>query len=43
MGLYDCYPLQFINEERVQDNIRKNAAQWEAFIKFLETKGKLRK
>ena len=41
--LYDCYPLQFINEERVQDNIRKNAAQWEAFIKFLETKGKLRK
>ena len=41
--LYDCYPLQFINEERVQDNIRKNAAQWEAFIKFLESKGKLRK
>ena len=41
--LYDCYPLQFINEERVQANIRKNAAQWEIFTKYLESKGKLRK
>ena len=41
--LYDCYPLQFINEERVQANIKKNAAQWETFTKYLESKGKLRK
>ena len=41
--LYDCYPLQFINEERVQANIKKNAEQWETFTKYLENKGKLRK
>ncbi|MBR6189009.1 MAG: hypothetical protein IKQ59_08660 [Prevotella sp.] len=41
--LYDCYPLQFINDERVQANIKKNAAQWETFTKYLESKGKLRK
>ena len=41
--LYDCYPLQFINEERVQANIAKNAAQWEIFTKYLDCKGKLRK
>jgi hypothetical protein len=41
--LYDCYPLQFINDERVQANIKKNAAQWELFTKYLESKGKLRK
>ena len=40
--LYDCYPIQFINEDNVQANIKKNAAQWEAFIQFLESKGKLR-
>ena len=40
--LYDCYPIQFINEEQVQANIKKNAAQWEVFIKFLKSKGKLR-
>ena len=41
--LYDCYPLQFINEERVQNNREKNAAQWETFTKYLESIGKLRK
>ena len=41
--LYDCYPLQFINEERVQANIKKNAVQWEIFTNYLESKGKLRK
>ena len=40
--LYDCYPIQFVNDEHVQANIKKNAAQWEVFIKFLESKGKLR-
>jgi hypothetical protein len=41
--LYDCYPLQFVNDERIQANIKKNAAQWETFTKYLESKGKLRK
>ena len=41
--LYDCYPLQFINDERVQANRIKRAAQWETFTKYLESKGKLRK
>lgn len=41
--LYDCYPLQFINEERVQANIKKNAEQWETFTKYLDSKGKLKK
>lgn len=41
--LDDCYPSQFINEEIVQENIKKNAAQWEAFVFYLDSKGKLRK
>ncbi len=41
--LYDCYPLQFINDERVQAKRIKRAAQWETFTKYLESKGKLRK
>ena len=41
--LYDCYPLQFINDERVQANIKKNATQWDTFTKYLESKGKLKK
>ena len=41
--LYDCYPLQFINDERVQANREKNATHWETFTKYLESKGKLRK
>ena len=41
--LQDCYPLQFINDEHVQANIKKNAEQWEAFVKYLEKIGKIRK
>ena len=41
--LHDCYPPQFINDERTQANIRKNAGQWELFTYYLESKGKLRK
>ena len=41
--LHDCYPLQFINNEHTQANIKKNAAQWDTFTKYLENKGKLRK
>jgi hypothetical protein len=41
--LYDCYPLQFINDEKVQTNRNKRAKQWKAFTDYLERKGKLRK
>ena len=40
--LHDCYPSQFINDERVQANRAKRAEQWETFTKYLESKGKLR-
>ena len=41
--LHDCYPAQFINDERTQANIKKNAMQWETFTKYLESKSKLKK
>ena len=41
--LYDCYPLQFIDTDAVKANREKNAAQWETFTKYLESKGKLMK
>ena len=41
--LHDCYPSQFINDERTQANIQKRAPQWELFTYYLESKGKLRK
>lgn len=41
--LYDCYPTQFIDDERVKANRLRRASQWEAFLKYLESKGKLRK
>ena len=41
--LYDCYPAQFIDDERVKANRLRRASQWEAFLKYLESKGKLRK
>ena len=41
--LQDCYPLQFINDEQVQANIKLNAKQWDAFIKYLEKIGKIKK
>ena len=37
--LDDCYPAQFISDERTQANIKKNAVQWETFTKYLESKG----
>ena len=40
--LYDCYPPQFNNEERVLANRAKRAEQWELFTYYLESKGKLR-
>ena len=40
--LYDCYPPQFIDDERVQANRLRRAPQWEAFTKYLGSKGKLR-
>ena len=40
--LHDCYPLQFIDTDEVKANIKKNAGQWELFIYYLESKGKLR-
>ena len=40
--LHDCYPAQFIDDERTQANIKKNAVQWETFTKYLDGKGKLR-
>ena len=41
--LHDCYPLQVIDTDEVKANIKKNAAQWELFTHYLESKGKLRK
>ena len=41
--LQDCYPLQFMNDEQVQANIKLNAKQWDAFIKYLEKIGKIKK
>ena len=40
--LHDCYPSQFIDTDEVKANIKKNAGQWELFIYYLESKGKLR-
>ena len=41
--LHDCYPLQFIDTDEVKANIKSNVGQWELFIYYLESKGKLRK
>ena len=41
--LYDCYPKQFIDDELTVQNKANRANQWEAFIKYLDSKGKLRK
>ena len=41
--LRDCYPPQMIDHELTQANIKKNAVQWEAFIHYMESIGKLRK
>ena len=41
--LYDCYPTQFADDERVQANRLRRAPQWETFLKYLEGRGKLRR
>ena len=41
--LQDCYPLQFADTDEVKTNREKNAAQWETFTKYLDSKGKLKK
>jgi hypothetical protein len=41
--LYDCYPLQYIEDERVQANRTRRASQWETFLNYLEKAGKLKK
>ena len=41
--LQDCYPLQFINDEQVQANIKLNAKQLKAFVNYLESIGKIKK
>ena len=40
--LYDCYPAQFENDERVVANREKRAEQWATFTKYLKSKGKLK-
>ncbi len=40
--LYDCYPTQFVDDERVKANREHRAPQWETFLKYLESKGKLK-
>ncbi len=41
--LHDCYPLQFIDTDEVKASIKKNAGQWDLFIYYLKSKGKLKK
>ena len=41
--LQDCYPLQFINDEQVQANIKKNAETWDEFVKYMDNIGKIKK
>lgn len=40
--LYDCYPAQYENDERVVANREKRATQWKTFVNYLESKGKLK-
>lgn len=41
--LYDCYPLQLKDSEKVKANREKNKEQWNVFINYLESSGKLKK
>ena len=41
--LHDCYPPQFLDDERTQANIAKRAPQWETFTTYLDGKGKLKR
>ena len=40
---YDCYPLQLSDIEAVKANREKNKVQWQTFINYLDSKGKLTK
>ncbi len=40
--LYDCYPLQFSGTEEVRANAAARAGQWDAFMSYLRSQGKLR-
>lgn len=39
--LYDCYPDWLADTEAVKANQEKNKKQWETFIRYLDSKGKL--
>ena len=41
--LLDCYPPQFVNDERVVANREKRAKEWDEFVEYLDAKGKLKK
>lgn len=41
--LYDCYPLWLADTEVVKANREKNKNQWDTFIRYLDSKGKLTK
>jgi len=41
--LYDCYPQQFIDNELTKSNRLRRETQWEMFLRYLESRGKLRK
>lgn len=41
--LLDCYPPQFVNDERVVANREKRAKEWQVFVEYLDAKGKLKK
>lgn len=41
--LLDCYPPQFINDEKVQAHIASRAMEWDTFIHYLDRIGKLKK
>ena len=41
--LLDCYPSQFVNDERVVANREKRSKEWQEFVEYLDAKGKLRK
>lgn len=41
--LLDCYPPQFVDDERVAANREKRAAEWKVFVEYLDAKGKLKR
>ena len=41
--LFDCYPSQFADDERVVANREKRAKEWQEFVEYLDAKGKLKK